>query len=480
MSERKAPAADDSAAIQRTADRLIKQVGDLQLTYGKLSALAVYEPSWSCWVALPTEGRVGKGYNWGVYGNLCYYVWPQTIADGVNPVSVFDSICQSLTSLLWRLSPRLPDNFEFWKRGVPGDAMSHWVWFVAGFAVLELPNRSPITRRKCWGKDGATYDADYLETLRSFQPEKQREQMPPNADCWFVEIVEFLQTTIDAVEYLAALPPVLENSTNDTATIGETVADNEPRTVPELTIPQCADVAPVERTFAHLFFEVSCAETEDAIADDKDAKGHWRGAHQLRRHSERRRADYPKWPGVDRLRLEIESAGDTFNRAGLIKWRARHCLAVGFDTDTLNATKLVDIAEKLANRLVEPITPRGETTGTETNPEMGSGTENENTLQKVLGAFTKGASVKAFAQVASVIESDKTVEQKVDEMNKLLPLGGLSAPAIASLLGCTKQAVMKTSYWKKKRKGTDAERVEVSRTRMTELGKRYELEREDE
>jgi len=342
----------DSAAIQRTADRLIRQVSDILLNHGELLAWAVHEPQGSNWVQPPVEQRIGKWFHFATYFGDTVYVWPDSLNWEKKPVQLFDGICHGLSGLLSSQLSRLPDSLAGWLGGNPDDALAQWVWFVSGFATTSLPRREPRIHRKCWGNDGVSFfAADKLESLRNSLPDVLRERMPPNADCWLVEVKTLLQTTIEAVEYLAELS--YEAPTPMVATgvaSGEVIADATPDFAAELIIPQCSLIPIGERTFANLFFEVSCADTDNVIADADDAKGHWRHAHLMREVSARRRADYPKWPGVDRLRLEIESAGDLFNRAGLIKWRARYCLANGIDTDAMNATKLRELASRLDNR----------------------------------------------------------------------------------------------------------------------------------
>ena len=207
MTERKANAAAEAAAMQRTADRLIRQVSDLLINRGELSSLAVNHPPGSDWVAAPVERLAGKWFQFGTFmDGGSHYAWPTSLDWGTNPVRTFESFCHSLNGLLVSQSSRLPDSLAGWLRGNSADPLARWVWFVSGYAITPLPRRRPRTRRKCWGNDGTSYyDADILETLRKGMPEVWRLRMPPDASCWLIRVADLLQTTIDAVEYLAEL-----------------------------------------------------------------------------------------------------------------------------------------------------------------------------------------------------------------------------------------------------------------------------------
>jgi hypothetical protein len=95
---------------------------------------------------------------------------------------------------------------------------------------------------------------------------------------------------------------------------------------------------------------------------------------------------------------------------------------------------------------------------------------------KLLSAFTKNASTSKFEQMADVIKGTGTISEKTTKLNELMPLGTISSCRIASLLGCSKQAVLKTDYWVKNRKDENEKKVAARGARLKNRGETYQAD----
>ena len=87
-----------------------------------------------------------------------------------------------------------------------------WLWFIGGFVVTELSGRTPRSKRTCWGSGGHSFDAERLESLRASLPATIVAHMPPDAGSWLIRIDNVIQTSIEAVEYIANIRPATESA----------------------------------------------------------------------------------------------------------------------------------------------------------------------------------------------------------------------------------------------------------------------------
>jgi len=106
--------------------------------------------------------------------------------------------------------------------------------------------------------------------------------------------------------------------------------------------------------------------------------------------------------------------------------------------------------------------------------------EGSETYRKLLSAYTNGASDAKLKAMAIVIDGNGTVDEKTEKLNSLLSLSTLSGETIGKLLGCSKQAIFKTRYWKDNRTDEIPKRIESRRTRLSRNGKQYEPGVDDE
>jgi len=63
-----------------------------------------------------------------------------------------------------------------------------------------------------------------------------------------------------------------------------------------------------------------------------------------------------------------------------------------------------------------------------------------------------------LAKIVSVLESEATVNDKLCALEGLLPLGDATAEQLAALLSCSKQAVLKTDWWRRQKAQRDQDR----------------------
>jgi hypothetical protein len=99
---------------------------------------------------------------------------------------------------------------------------------------------------------------------------------------------------------------------------------------------------------------------------------------------------------------------------------------------------------------------------TEPNTDQGA-------VQRLLSVFTDGMSDDRIARAAGVLSSPNlTVDDKLTQIDRIIPLPATaSADQLGSLLGVTRQAVLKSDWWIQHRKGEKA----------SEVGRRREVHR---
>lgn len=179
------------------------------------------------------------------------------------------------------------------------------------------------------------------------------------------------------------------------------------------------------------------------------------------------------WPNIVRLRTLAEAEGKGLTADWFRQWKARRAIELGLDS--VDDKRLSEVV----GGTVTPLEVGSVAVESVANNEKREATTG-NTYQRLLSALTNGASNEKLQQMVNVIDGSGTVDQKTTELDKLLPLVSLSADKIAKLLGCKKQAVLKTSYWKESRAGKKDEESETRRQRMTERGRHYETGIDDD
>jgi hypothetical protein len=100
----------------------------------------------------------------------------------------------------------------------------------------------------------------------------------------------------------------------------------------------------------------------------------------------------------------------------------------------------------------------------------------------LLRVFTNGIADERIQQAAQILADDTlTANEKltrIDEQLRFPPTA--SAEQLGAMLGVTKQAVMKTAWWCKNRRGMTDEEIERRRSRLKDRGRKYERPRSDE
>ena len=113
---------------------------------------------------------------------------------------------------------------------------------------------------------------------------------------------------------------------------------------------------------------------------------------------------------------------------------------------------------------------------TEPNADQGA-------FQRLLSVFTDGMSDDRIRQAASVLKTTSlTVNEKLSQIDEIIPLPATaSADQLGSLLGVTRQAVLKSDWWIQHRKGEKASEVGRRREVHRRRAQQYDPEqREDE
>ena len=110
------------------------------------------------------------------------------------------------------------------------------------------------------------------------------------------------------------------------------------------------------------------------------------------------------------------------------------------------------------------------------------GSEDTSRVVALLRVFTNGIVDERIRQAAQVLADDTLSANdkltRIDDRLHFPPTA--SAEQLGAMLGVTKQAVMKTAWWCKKRRGMTDEEIERRQSRMTERGRKYESPRSEE
>jgi hypothetical protein len=114
--------------------------------------------------------------------------------------------------------------------------------------------------------------------------------------------------------------------------------------------------------------------------------------------------------------------------------------------------------------------PKGATASQESTPQQ-VGTPGSDSFSALLSVFTNGVSDERMLKASRILENDNmTANEKLSKIDALIPIpASASAEDLGNSLGVSKQAIMKTQYWKDHRKGAKDEVIErrraVHRTR---------------
>ena len=183
--------------------RLVEQLIHIQQSHGELWGIFVKKPLESSWCDPPIPNATKAWDAWE--SSVSCHVWTES-SQYANAWHDFGRLCPSLLELAVHCRGDCVDSLkEKISAGTEDDSIIlRWLWFVAGFAVAKLPGRTPRTNRKCWGMNGHFFVADKLETQRKNLPTCIAGDMPPDASCWLVRVDDIIQTSIEAVEYLAS------------------------------------------------------------------------------------------------------------------------------------------------------------------------------------------------------------------------------------------------------------------------------------
>ena len=194
-----------------TTARLIHQLDELRLRYGDCAARTVCHATGSDWPKPPALHIKRRWHRKA--GGATYQRWVTLVevwsdaegAPGVDPLQLLEGLSAELVRLLKGRIDQLPNELHWWARQQPTHSLGRWVWFLAGLNSMPIPGRLPRTKRMCWTTKGHTFPADQLEVARHYMPEAFTGELPPDDNCWMVELQHVLQLSIDAVEYLDGL-----------------------------------------------------------------------------------------------------------------------------------------------------------------------------------------------------------------------------------------------------------------------------------
>ncbi|MGQ9635946.1 MAG: hypothetical protein ACUVXB_17115, partial [Bryobacteraceae bacterium] len=94
----------------------------------------------------------------------------------------------------------------------------------------------------------------------------------------------------------------------------------------------------------------------------------------------------------------------------------------------------------------------------------------------LLRALTRGVSDKCIRKAAQILQNDTlTADEKLTRIDELIPfLASLTAAELGKLLGVSKQAVTKTTWWSTHRRGKTEEDIAHREERMKERGREYD------
>ena len=106
----------------------------------------------------------------------------------------------------------------------------------------------------------------------------------------------------------------------------------------------------------------------------------------------------------------------------------------------------------------------------------------DNALAALLRVFTDGVADERLRQAAQILTDDTlTVHEKLTKIDGLIRFPPTaSAEQLGAMLGVSKQAVMKTVWWCKNRRGMTDEEIERRQARLTDRGRKYERPRSEE
>ncbi len=106
----------------------------------------------------------------------------------------------------------------------------------------------------------------------------------------------------------------------------------------------------------------------------------------------------------------------------------------------------------------------------------GDGRSDDQAALRLLSVFTNSVADERISRATTVLEQDNlTANEKLAKIDDLIPLPATaSSEQLGQLLGVTKQAVMKTDWWKLNRKGEKASEIGRRRDRHQERGKQHE------
>jgi hypothetical protein len=102
--------------------------------------------------------------------------------------------------------------------------------------------------------------------------------------------------------------------------------------------------------------------------------------------------------------------------------------------------------------------------------------EPDHALAALLRVYTNGVADERLRQAAQILADDTlTAHEKLTKIDDLIRIPATaSAEQLGAMLGITKQAVMKTAWWRENRRGRGDEEVGRRQARLRERGERYE------
>jgi hypothetical protein len=114
--------------------------------------------------------------------------------------------------------------------------------------------------------------------------------------------------------------------------------------------------------------------------------------------------------------------------------------------------------------------------------KSGKGDTRQDVLARLLNTFTGGLSDARFDGAQVIIQDGKlSTNEKLTKVNCLLPIPPtVSAKLLGKLLGVSKQAVLKTSWWKQNRKGEKDEMIDKRQRILAKRSKQNESSRDND
>ncbi len=98
---------------------------------------------------------------------------------------------------------------------------------------------------------------------------------------------------------------------------------------------------------------------------------------------------------------------------------------------------------------------------------------------RLLNIYTNGLADERLEKASSVLNSDRTVDEKLWEIDELMPIPpSVPAQKLGKALGVSKTAVQKTSWYDQKRKGRKDEEIDEREGRLRQRGQEYERDRQ--